>query len=139
MEWTFVNGDLDNVDLTQYVGFVYLITNKIDGRKYIGKKLTTFSKTTTRKNKKTGKVKKIRSKVESDWRSYYGSNKELNDDVKRLGEENFERLILEFCETKGKLSYRELVYQIENRVLEKKEYYNSIIQVRIHKSHVYNK
>ena len=72
------------------VGFVYLITNVTSGRKYIGKKLAKFSKTSYKVVKlKNGakKKKKIRSKIDSDWREYYGSNLELNADVLKLGKE----------------------------------------------------
>jgi len=51
------------------VGFVYLITNIVSGRKYIGKKLAKFAKTTYKTIKLkngTKKKKKIRSKIESD-------------------------------------------------------------------------
>ena len=51
------------------VGFVYIITNTITGKKYIGKKLAKFSKTKykmhTQKNGKKVR-KKIRSKIDSD-------------------------------------------------------------------------
>ena len=74
------------------MGFVYCITNTITGKMYIGKKLAKFSKTkiktVTLKNGKK-KKKKIRSKTDSDWQEYYGSNLELNKDVEQLGKENF--------------------------------------------------
>ena len=70
------------------IGFVYLITNTISGRKYVGKKLSKFSKTSYKVVKlKNGKKKRkrIKSKVDSDWQTYYGSNVELNKDVETLG------------------------------------------------------
>ena len=41
------------------VGFVYLITNLISGRKYIGKKLAKFAKTSTKTVKLKNGTKKI--------------------------------------------------------------------------------
>jgi hypothetical protein len=135
-EWIYNNSFTDNINFIDYIGFVYLIQNELTGRKYIGKKLLWFSKTSTRKNPKTGKPKKTKSKVESDWRTYYGSNLELQKDVEIHGEENFTRTILKFCKAKGELSYCELKEQVLRSVLESDEYYNGIIQVKIHKSHV---
>ena len=124
------------------VGFVYLITNKITQRKYIGKKLAKFSKTTyktvTLKNG-TKKKKKIRSKIDSDWMEYYGSSIELNKDVEILGKENFVREILYFCKSKAECSYIEAREQFTRRVLESTDYYNGQISVRVHGSHIINK
>ena len=68
------------------VGFVYIIEG--NGKKYIGKKLFTKSKT-IQVNKK-----KKRIRVESDWQEYYGSNEELQKDVALLGPDKFKRKIL---------------------------------------------
>lgn len=124
------------------VGFVYLITNLSSKRKYIGKKLAKFSKTTqktiTLKNG-TKKKKKIRSKVDSDWRDYYGSSPELTKDVESQGKDNFKREILYYCNSKAECSYIEAREQFSRRVLESKDYYNGHIQVRVHGSHIINK
>jgi hypothetical protein len=124
------------------VGFVYLITNNTNGRKYIGKKLAKFSKTTYKTVKqKNGikKKKKIRTKIDSDWRDYYGSNDQLNKDVQTLGTENFTREILYYCTSKAQCSYIEAREQFTNKVLESADYYNGHIQVRVHGSHIINK
>jgi len=117
-------------DIGDYVGFVYIITNLTNNRKYIGKKNFYFSKT------KQVKGKKKRFKVESDWKEYFGSNKELAADVKSLGEQNFMREILRLCKTKGEFGYFEAKYQFDNNVLESDEYYNTWIMVRVHKKHL---
>ena len=124
------------------VGFVYLITNNTTGRKYIGKKLAKFSKTTYKTVKlKNGnkKKKKIRSKIDSDWQTYYGSNIELNQDIERLGAGNFTREILYYCRSKAECSYIEAREQFNHRVLESDEWYNGHIQVRVHGSHIKGK
>jgi len=124
------------------VGFVYLITNKTNDRKYVGKKLAKFSKTTYKTVKLkngTKKKKKIRGKIESDWLTYYGSSIELNKDVERLGEESFTREILHFCKSKAECSYIEAREQFSRKVLETEEYYNGQISVRVHKSHILNR
>ena len=124
------------------VGFVYLITNLATSRKYIGKKLAKFSKTTTKtvvlKNG-TKKKKKVRSKIDSDWLEYYGSSIELNKDVETLGKENFLREILFFCKSKAECSYVEAREQFGRKVLESDDYYNGQISVRVHGSHIIGK
>jgi hypothetical protein len=121
------------------VGFVYLITNIITGRKYIGKKLAKFAKTSYKVVKLkngTKKKKKIRSKIDSDWQTYYGSNTELSKDVVELGAENFRREILYYCKSKSECSYIEAREQFNHKVLESKDYYNGQISVRVHGSHI---
>ena len=141
MTWLFESSEVENLP-EDCVGFVYLITNKLSGRKYIGKKLAKFSKTTQRTVKlKNGnkKKKKIRSKVDSDWREYYGSSPELSKDIETLGSNNFTREILYYCRSKSECSYIEAREQFARRVLESDDYYNGHIQVRVHGSHIKNK
>lgn len=139
--WTFNNNEITELP-EDCVGFVYLITNLTNDRKYIGKKLAKFSKTkyqtVTLKNG-TKKKKKIKSKVDSDWLEYYGSSNELNKDVEALGKENFKREILFFCKSKAECSYIEAREQFTRRVLESTEYYNNNIMCRIHGSHILGK
>ncbi len=103
-------------------GFVYLITNTTNNRKYIGKK----SFWSRRKQKKTGR----RKTIESDWKTYYGSCDELKEDVKLLGREKFVREILYLCPHKKSMSYYETMEQFKRDVLMTDDYYNTNIEGR---------
>ena len=141
MVWLFENTQISELP-EDCVGFVYLITNNITGRKYIGKKLAKFSKTTYKVVKlKNGnkKRKKIKSKIDSDWQLYYGSNDQLNEDIKKLGNDKFTREILYYCRSKAECSYIEAREQFTRKVLETDDYYNGQISVRVHGSHIKNK
>ena len=141
MSWTH-KGAIVEVLPDDCIGFVYLIVNTVTGRKYIGKKLAKFSKTSykvvTQKNG-VKKKKKIKSKVESDWKTYYGSNDVLNEDVNKLGKEKFTREILFYCNSKAQCSYIEAREQFTHKVLESTDYYNGQISVRVHGSHILGK
>jgi hypothetical protein len=138
MSWLYESTTIEALP-EDCVGFVYLITNNISGRKYIGKKLAKFSRTTYKTVKlKNGnkKRKRIRGKIESDWQTYYGSNEQLNQDVERLGAGNFTREILYYCRSKAECSYIEAREQFSRCVLESDDWYNGHIQVRVHGNHI---
>lgn len=130
MTWFYKDRPVTEEDLEDQVAFVYLIENLQSGKKYIGKKLLKF----TRTKKVKGKRKKV--KVDSDWQTYYGSNNELNADVEKNGKENFRRVILHMCRSKGTANYLEMKEQILQNVLESDNWYNSQIRCRVHKSHL---
>ena len=116
-----------------WFGFIYEITNLIDGRKYVGKKF--FTRAGTKQIK--GKKKKVR--LSSGWANYWSSSKELQEDVKKLGEENFSRKILYLCKSRSECSYRETKEIFIRDALLTTEYYNSWVSCKIHKAHVLNK
>jgi hypothetical protein len=137
--WYYKDEIIDEIP-EKYAGFVYLITNLTSGKRYIGKKLAKFSKTSTKtvtlKNG-TKKKKKIKSKVDSDWKVYWSSSKDVQQDVKTYGEDSFKREILKLCLTKGTATYYEAKYQFQHEVLENPDkWYNGQIQCRIHRSHL---
>lgn len=138
MTWQYQDTTVESLP-EDCIGFVYLITNKISGRMYIGKKLAKFAKTsykTVKLKNGTKKKKKIRSKIDSDWQEYYGSSVDLSADVTALGAENFTREILFYCKSKAETSYVEAREQFSRRVLESNDYYNGQISVRVHGSHI---
>ena len=138
MTWTY-QGQLVETLPEDCVGFVYVITNITNNRKYIGKKLAKFSKTTYKTVKLkngTKKKKKIRSKIDSDWQEYYGSSPNLQKDIDTLGKDKFTREILYYCNSKSETSYIEAREQFDRKVLESDDYYNGHIQVRVHGSHI---
>jgi len=97
--WIYNGSPFTSEDIGDHYGFVYLIENKLNGRKYIGRKyLWQF---------RTPKGKKRKVKSESNWKEYYGSCPELKEDIDKLGRENFSRTILSLHKTKGKTNYEE--------------------------------
>lgn len=112
-----------------FVGFVYQITNKITGQKYIGKK---FFRNTVRRPVAHRKNKK-RIIKESNWKEYTGSSKKLNEDIAKIGKENFEFQILSLHESKGTLAYTEVEQILTRNTLREKlpnglkAYYNALI------------
>ena len=128
MTWIHNNKPVDCLP-AEVVGFVYQITNTINGRMYIGKKLASFKRS---RPPLKGRKNKRRYKVDSDWQDYYGSSDELTADVLKLGKEKFTREILFYCYSKAELSYVEAREQFARKVLESNDYYNGHIRVRVH-------
>ena len=141
MQWIYKNQPVEQLP-EECVGFVYIITNTVSGRMYVGKKLARF-KTTRYKmhTQKNGKKirKKIRGAVASDWQEYYGSSDQLNRDVESLGRDQFQREILYYCHSKAECNYIEAREQFTRKVLESDQYYNGHIRVRVHGSLIIGK
>ena len=107
--WTFDNKPFDSNDIGDYFGFVYLITNKSNSRRYIGRKYFWSFR------KPPGKKRKV--KQESDWKKYYGSCPELKEDLKKYGKETFNREIISLHTTKGNCNFEETKQLFLNNVL----------------------
>jgi hypothetical protein len=127
--WTYNNEPLTEIP-EGYTAFVYIITCVPTGRKYIGKKLFKFTRSTKRKGKR------VKKQVDSDWLDYYGSNKELSHHVEIFGKENFTREIIRLCKSKGEASYYEAKEQFACDAILSENYYNEWCFVRVRKSHV---
>lgn len=127
MQWTYKGKEVKEIP-DDIEGFVYIITNLTNNKKYIGKKLAKFK---TTKPPLKGRKNKRRGHKESDWRDYWGSSDKLNEDVQALGTDKFTREILYYCNSRGLMSYLEAREQFERRVLESDDYYNGIINVRV--------
>ena len=130
--WLYRNEPF-NTTPEEYQGFVYLIEEKDTGKKYIGKKF--FWKPKTLPITKTRK-RRQRTKVESDWRDYFGSSKEVQLLVEQKGKSNYNRTILKLCRTKGECSYYEAKLQFEYDVLLRDDFYNEFIGCKIHSKHL---
>jgi hypothetical protein len=130
LNWQHNSQDFTEDLIGDNYGFVYQITNLVNGKKYIGKKF--FYSTKTKQVK--GKKKKI--KVFSNWQTYYGSSDNLQKDVLQYGNEKFVREILHLCKSKGECGYLEAKEQFIRGVMESDDYYNTWIMVRVRKSHI---
>jgi hypothetical protein len=130
LNWQYNELEFTEEMIGDNYGFVYLITNLVDGRKYIGKKFFYSMRT------KQVKGKKKRFKVFSDWQTYYGSNEELKRDVEKHTKDQFKREIIHLCKSKGECGYLEAKEQFIKGALESDEYYNTWIMVRVRKSHI---
>lgn len=107
-------------DPDKYFGFCYLVTNKLTGQMYVGRKF--YHKWSRRKKA-----------AESDWKTYKTSSKWVKEDIKDLGEENFIFEIIGQYETRGGCVYAETHLQHLMEVLTAKlpdgsrKFYNKAI------------
>ncbi len=135
--WYYGEVPFQSDDIQDHFGFVYLIENKLNGRRYIGRKyFWSF---------RTPKGKKRKVKSESDWKNYYGSCPELKEDVQKIGKENFKRIIISLHKTKGKTNFEETRQLFFNNVLTESlddgtpAFYNSNILSRYYRKDYYGK
>ena len=142
VNWLYKGSKIENIEdfgeQTPF-GFVYLISNTIDGRIYIGKKFLQHKKTKKLGKKamseQTGPGRKKTKEVtyaESDWKTYWGSCKPLHEDIANIGEDKFCKEILELAWSSKHLSYLEAKYQFKTDVLETNSY-NDNIQARYYR------
>ena len=131
--WTYNGIAFESEDIGSYYGFIYRITNTINGHDYIGRKyFTTIKKRPPLKGKKNKRCEV----VETDWKTYWGSSTRLQQDIETLGKENFTREIIHLCKTRGETNYFEAYYQFTEHVLLKENNYNGIIQIKLGKNSV---
>ena len=133
--WTYQGSTFTSDDINDFFGYVYRITNIQNGRQYIGRKYF------TQRRKPRGGKRRVTS--ESDWKRYYGSSKQLTDDVKKHGRSIFRREILSLHRTKGWVNYEETRQLFLHDVLTESladgtpSYYNSNILGRYMKKDYY--
>lgn len=84
-------------------GFIYITTNKINGRQYIGR---------CAYNRKNG------------WEDYLGSGKLLKQAIDKYGRENFSREIVLECSTEEELNLAEIKLISDNDACSNPKYYN---------------
>ena len=128
--WIYENKEFtpSEADIEHFAGFVYIITEKETGMKYVGKKLLwRIIKRPPLKGKKRRRIEK----VQSDWRLYFGSSEKVQQLVEENGPDAFTREIIRLCKTKGELAYYETKEQFDREVLLRDDYYNGIIHCRI--------
>lgn len=127
MNWKYNDEDFTNVPKGME-GFVYIITNLTNNKKYIGKKHFW----TRQKDRKTGR----RKTLESDWKNYLSSCDLLKQDIKNLGEDKFLREILHICPHKKSMSYYETMEQFKRDVIFREDYYNTNVEGKFFSSEV---
>ena len=126
--WLYEDKEFEYDD--QWYGFIYLIENLVNGKKYIGRKFLTKAgyKTVNKKRKKI--------RVESDWATYYGSSPSLAKDIELYGHDKFKRTILRLCKSRGECNYFETKMIFDADAILDGNYYNTWVQCKIQSSHV---
>jgi hypothetical protein len=131
--WTYLDKPFESEDINNYYGFIYRITNTVNGHDYVGRKyFTTIKKRPPLKGKKN----KRRETIETDWKEYWGSSPRLLADIERLGKDKFTRKIIHLCNSRGETNYMEAYYQFTEGVLLREDNYNGIIQIKLGKNSV---
>lgn len=114
----------DTIDSSQF-GFVYTIINRLNYRRYIGCKQFRF--------KRGSKF------VESDWKTYTGSNRALNKDIENSGKENFSFNIIKLCQSKTELRYAEVEAIVSANAIFSNNFYNEFISLKLRNNKKINK
>ena len=135
--WLLFKKQIESVDQfpEDTFGFIYKITHVDTNKAYIGKKSLYHNKKhkLTKKQLDEHPVTRGRKStyeilhVESDWKTYYGSSKELAADIKLLGKDKFRREIIYLAKGKKQLTYLELKAQFHYDVLEINSYNDNIL------------
>ena len=138
MSWTYKTEKIG--DISQFpentFGFVYMVTHKPSGKSYIGKKVLFHTKKVKIGKRELEKLQGVVGRrpayklavKESDWKTYYGSQKDIKQLLTEGKEKEFERTILKLCPNKKSMTYFEVKYQMIYQVLEKPdEFFNDNI------------
>ena len=131
--WTYLGKPFESEDINEYYGFIYRITNTVNGHDYVGRKYFT---TVKKRPPLKGKKNKRRETIETDWKEYWGSSPRLQADIDKLGKDKFTREIIHLCNSRGETNYMEAYYQFTESVLLRENNYNGIIQIKLGKNSV---
>jgi hypothetical protein len=131
--WAYLGKPFESEDINEYYGFIYRITNTVNGHDYVGRK---YFKTIKKRPPLKGKKNKRRETVETDWKTYWGSSPRLQADIDALGKDKFTREIIHLCTSRGETNYLEAYYQFKEGVLLREDNYNGIIQIKLGKNSV---
>lgn len=132
MTWFYEGKEITAIP-DEYAGFVYTITNNLNGRIYLGQKV---SKNKITRSPLKGKTRKRISYSESNWNDYYGSSELLLQDIANYGKEHFRREIIHLCKSKGEMNYRETEEIFARKALLSNDYYNNFVGCKIHGNHI---
>lgn len=132
MSWLYEETAFD--DPSEYFGFVYIIENTENNKKYIGKKQLYFKKYKKVKGKRKGYL------VESDWRDYWGSSENLKEEIEKVGSDKFIRKIIKLCKTKSECTYWEskMIFEYD-ALLKPEEFYNEWVMCRVRRNNLVKK
>lgn len=84
-----------------YYGYIYITTNNVNGKRYIGQK-----------------------KMNRNWKNYLGSGILLQKAFKKYGKENFSKVIIDFAYSKEELDEKEAQYIKFFDAVNSDDYYN---------------
>ncbi len=133
--WIYNETVFNSENINDYYGFIYRITNTVNGYDYVGRK---YFKTIKKRPPLKGKKNKRKETIETDWKEYWGSSPRLAADIEKLGKDKFVRTIIHLCNSRGETNYMEAYYQFKENVLLREDNYNGIIQLRLGKNSVKN-
>ena len=132
MNWLYENKEItEEVIPEEAAGFVYKITHIPTGKYYIGKKSLESVRNVkigVRELKKIKEERKaagiggrapVKKKVRkvSDWGTYYSSNEWIKEQIKEGNASDFQREIIQFCNSKKSLSYYEVYWMFKYDIL----------------------
>ena len=127
-DWTHNGERFTSDDIGDFYGYVYRITNLVNGHDYVGRK---YFNTVRKLKPLMGFKRKRKVTKETDWQEYWGSSKRLLEDIEKHGKHNFKREIICLCDTRGQTNYMEAKIQFEEDVLIKENNYNGIIAIKL--------
>jgi hypothetical protein len=131
IKWTYEGIEVESISdfPNESYGFIYVITHLPTNKKYIGKKILYFTRKVKLGKKELKQYEGLVGRrpsyklaiKESDWKDYWGSNKELQELIKTEPPENWDKQIIKACSSKKLLTYYETKYLFVYQVLENPE------------------